>query len=146
MKVILLQDVAKVGRRFDVVDVPHGYAMNKLIPQGFAKEATPEHIKQVNARAEKIAEDNAATEEAFQAAVEALGDTVITISADANENGHLFAALKPEQIAEALQAQGVNILASQVHISTPIKDVGEHAVSLISGENRAEVTVNVSAQ
>ncbi len=50
MQVILLQDVAKIGRRFDVVNVADGYGLNKLIPQGMAKPATPENIKKIKAQ------------------------------------------------------------------------------------------------
>ena len=66
MKVILLQDVAKIGRRFDIVEVPSGYGMNKLIPQGMAKPATPENVKAINAQSAKTEADRAAGDAALQ--------------------------------------------------------------------------------
>ena len=47
MKVILLKDVAKIGRRFEIKEVPDGYALNKLIPKNMAQFATPENIKRI---------------------------------------------------------------------------------------------------
>ena len=55
MKVILLQDVAKIGKRFETVDVPDGYALNMLIPKRMAEPATPENLKRVDARRTKAA-------------------------------------------------------------------------------------------
>lgn len=146
MKVILLQDVAKIGRRFEVVEVPHGYALNKLIPQKLAKEATEVNMKNVNARAEKIASENAAADETFKKAIAALDGKEITVSAEANENGHLFEAMKRERIVEALKAMNAIVTPEQIHIGTPIKSIGAHTVDLISGTERGEVTVQVVAK
>ena len=80
MKVILLQDVAKLGHRFEIVDVPHGHALNKLIPQGLAQEATKQNVQRVKARAERAAADRAATGEAFAAALEEAQNASVTKS------------------------------------------------------------------
>lgn len=145
MKVILLQDVAKIGRRFDIVEVPHGYALNKLVPQGLAKEATSENVKQVKARSEHIAAEHAASDEAFAAAAETLAGKTITIAAPANEQGHLFEAVKPDRIVEAIRDAGATVTPQQIHIGTPIKSVGLHTIDLISGDQRHELTVEVTA-
>ncbi|MEX0930792.1 MAG: 50S ribosomal protein L9 [Candidatus Paceibacterota bacterium] len=143
MKVILLQDVAKIGRRYTVVDVPHGYAMNKLIPQGSAKEATKENIKELKTRTEKAALANAALDQSFQEAVSKIKDVEIKIEVDASENGHLFEALKPERIAESLMAEGISIPRESIHIDKPIKSIGTHTVDLISGTQREKLTFEV---
>ena len=146
MKVILLQDVAKLGRRFDVVNVPDGYGMNKLIPKGMAKPATPENIKRVQAQAAQNDAAKAQVDETFAAAVAAVGDTVIAVTAEANEDGKLFQALKPEVIAEAVAAQvSATILPEQVVIKAPIKHTGEYTMEFSSGETHAPVTINVTA-
>lgn len=146
MKVILLQDVSKIGRRFEVVDVPSGHALNKLIPQGLAEEATPQNVKKVEARAAKTEAERVAADAAFSEALEALAEKEVSIEVDANENGHLFEALKSERIAEALNEEGVNVSAKQIHIKTPIKEVGEQTVELREGEQTGEVTINVVAK
>ena len=77
MKVILLQDVAKIGRRFEIVEVPNGLAQNKLIPQKLATEATDGNVKRVMARNEKLQAQSAADEEGFANAIEAASAIVI---------------------------------------------------------------------
>lgn len=145
MKVILLQDVAKIGRRFETVEVPQGYARNKLIPQGLAKEATTQNVKQVQQRTEKIATEHAAADQAFDDALTALTGKEVIVPAKANENGHLFEAVKPEQIVAAVAAAGVTISPQHVHVGTPIKEIGTHTVALLSGDRRGELTVVVTS-
>lgn len=145
MKVILLQDVAKLGHRFEIVDVPHGHALNKLIPQGLAQEATKQNVQRVKARAERAAADRAATGEAFAAALEEAQNASVTITVDANEQGHLFEALKAEKIAAALQENGLQITESQIHVSTPIKETGTHTLALSEGDRTGEITITVAS-
>lgn len=145
MKVILLQDVAKLGHRFEIVDVPHGHALNKLIPQGLAQEATKQNVQRVKARAERAAADRAATGEAFAAALEEAQNASVTITVDANEQGHLFEALKAEKIAAALQENGLQITESQIHVSTPIKETGTHTLALSEGDMTGEITITVAS-
>lgn len=146
MKVILLQDVAKIGRRFSIVEVPHGFALNKLIPQGLAKEATSENVKQIKAREDKIATEHANADKQFVEAVTSLEGKEITVYVDANENGHLFEALKPQSIVAALEAEGAHLGVEHVHVGTPIKSVGTHMISLVSGDQRTDITLTVSAR
>jgi len=147
MKVILLQDVAKIGRRFDVVEVPSGYGMNKLIPQGMAKPATPENVKAIQAQSEKNAAARAAGDEAFEAVLAAVKDSALEIAVEANEEGGMFQALKAEMVMEAVKEMtGKEITESQVVIKTPIKEVGEHTIELASGTVAANVSVKVVAK
>tara|TARA_B100000745_G_scaffold251865_1_gene174030 strand:- start:1668 stop:2111 length:444 start_codon:yes stop_codon:yes gene_type:complete len=147
MKVILLQDVAKIGRRFDVVTVPDGYGLNKLIPQGMAKPATQENLKAVQAQSATNEAAKAQADEAFTAIVAKVKDVSLEVAVEANEQGHLFQALKAEAVAQEVETKtGVPIRADQVHIKTPIKEVGEHHVGLTSGNTEEFVTVTVVAK
>lgn len=143
MKVILLQDVAKLGRRHEVVEVPAGRAQNMLIPRGMALAATPANVKRLESQKDKQAASAAADTDAFTAAVEKLGDTPVKVTVDANEQDHLYKALTSEEVAAALTAAGVEVNAASVHIGTPIKSLGEHQVSLVHGKTEAPVTVLV---
>lgn len=146
MKVILLQDVAKIGRRFDVVDVPDGYALNKLMPKKMAEAATPENIKRVTARRAKLETDRIAEDAAFDEAVESLKDKTITLEVSANEIGHLFKAVTAAEIIAALADEHVSVTETQIVIATPIKEVGTHTVMLVSGQKRGECTLEVVAK
>lgn len=145
MKVILLQDVAKVGRRFDVAEVANGHALNKLIPNGIAKPATKENLKQVEALKAKGQADAEAVDATFGAALEALKDKEIVITKEANESGHLYEAIKESAVVEALAAVGATVLENQIHIGKPIKEVGAHSIELHSGEQKTEVSIEVVA-
>lgn len=147
MKVILLQDVAKIGHRFEVATVPDGYALNKLIPQKMAQPATPENLKRVQAQAAKAQEGREHDVAEFTAAIEALKDTQVTVTVEANEEGKMFQALKAQTIIDAV-AQEANVTLHEQHIiiATPIKSVGEHTVDLALGDQRGTVSLNVVAK
>ncbi len=144
MKVILLQDVAKIGRRFDIVEVPSGYGMNKLIPQGMAKPATPENVKAVQAQAASNEAAKAQADEAFTELVSKAKEADISITVDANEEGRLFQAIKPEVIAETIAQQtGQEVPLEQIVIKSPIKELGEHTIELVSGDTVVTLTITV---
>lgn len=143
MKVILLRDVAKLGGRFSVVDVPAGYAQNKLIPQGMAQPATPENLKRIEKQSTVKAADAAGAEEQFKALTAQLKDTPIVLTVDANEKGHLFQAVKVADIVTAASTAGLTVVPDTVHITEPIKAVGTHAVPLQLGSLQGDLTLEI---
>ncbi len=146
MKVILLQDVANIGKRFDVANVPDGHAMNKLIPQGMAEVATPENLKRIEARAAKATADQASDDETFEAALEALKDQTLTIAVEANDQGGLFEALKAESVVAAAAELGATLTPDQVVLDEPVKEAGEQTVTVRSGERTGAITLNLVAK
>jgi large subunit ribosomal protein L9 len=144
MKVILLQDVAKIGKRSDVVDVPDGYAMNQLIPKRMAEPATAQNQKRVAKLQADAEATRAADRERFEKAQAALTETKVTIAMETNELGHLFKAVSEKDIAEAAQAVGIDIDEAMIQVGDPIKEVGEHPVKLIRGEDVADFTIEVA--
>lgn len=143
MKVILLKDVAKIGRRYEEVTVPSGYALNMLIPQGAAQTATKENIKRVGALKSRQAADTSASDEALTIALEALAATPLVIKAEANEQDHLFEAIKAEMIAESAKAAGYYIAAGALSITEPIKALGEFKIPVSQGDITGELTISV---
>lgn len=141
MKVILLQDVAKVGLRHDTVEVPNGYALNKLIPKQQAVPATPENQQRMKRELEKRAEANKVMETAFADANEALQHKTLTITVEANEKGHMFEALKPESIVAAAKEENITLTPEMIEIDAPIKEVGEHTLMLTNGTDKQPFTV-----
>lgn len=143
MKVILLQDVAKIGKRFSITEVPDGYALNQLIPKKLAEPATPINLKRIERRQATLAATKEASDTRFDAAVAALGETVVTVSVEANEQGHLFQAVHEADIIAAATASGVAIDRSMLKIPSPIKSVGEHEVHLVGGKKNHLFTISV---
>jgi large subunit ribosomal protein L9 len=144
MKVILLRDVAKIGKKGSIVEVPLGFAQNKLLPNKMAKPATPENIKLMAHSKEMQQKTEAEETEHFKALLKALEATTVTVTAETNAQGHMFQALKPEAVAEGLTAAlGEKILVSHVTMLTPIKSTGEHLVTFSWGKNKKDIPVHV---
>jgi large subunit ribosomal protein L9 len=144
MKVILLKDVAKIGRRFDTVDVSDGYALNKLIPKNLAQAATPENLKRLQHVSAKVAKDREEQESHFRETLSALKDVEVQIAVEASSEGRMFQALKAEAIAEAIKiATGHELSVEHFIMKTPIKSTGEHIVDIASGSVHGTVTLSV---
>lgn len=143
MKVILLQDVAKIGRRNEVVDVPNGYAMNQLIPSRKAEPATPVNLKKISKVHAEMAANASNIEAVFTAAKEALSVEPLVIEADMNEQEHLFQAINDADVVAAAEAKGIAITSAMVNFPEVIKSAGEHTVLLQAGEHNASFTINV---
>lgn len=145
MKVILLQDVAKIGKRAEVVEVPNGYALNQLIPKGMAQPATKQNRKRVAQLQAKAEQDAAAVAETFTQTVAALQQDPLQITAEANEQGHLYQGIGAKEIAAAATARGHALQSEQVTLSAPIKTLGEHTITLTQGTATDEVPVTITA-
>lgn len=124
MEIILKKDVANLGHADDIVTVKSGYAINYLIPQGYAILATAsakkQHEETIRQRAHKEAKF-IADAQALAAKIEAVG---ITVSAKVGESGKLYGAVTAAQVAEVLAAAGVEVDKKNIAVSD-IKELGE---------------------
>lgn len=145
MKVIFLKDVGGVGQRGGVKEVSDGYAQNFLIPNGSAEQATPEKVKALEAALKKQAVEKEEEAAAREKIVQGLNGTRIEIAARATEKGGLFKAIGAKDIARALANVGSNISEDSIHLSKPLKEVGEYEVDVASGNARAQLTIVVKA-
>lgn len=130
MKIILLDDVNKVGRRGEVRDVSDGYARNFLIPKKLALHATAGNMKnlqsiknQQQAKADRAKDDA----EALRARIEAL---TFEDRRQASEEGKLFGSVTTQDMVEFLDRQGIKIERKRLHLEEPIKTLGETSVSI----------------
>jgi large subunit ribosomal protein L9 len=140
MKVILLDDVAKVGRRGEVRDVSDGYARNFLIPKKLALGASAgnlknlEHIKkQQDSKAERIKDDA----HGLQRQIEALA---YEERRQASEEGKLFGSVTSQDIADFLGRHGVKIERRRIHLDEPIKSLGE---TMVPVRLHADITAHI---
>jgi large subunit ribosomal protein L9 len=147
LKIILLEEVRKVGKKGDVVEVSDAYARNVLIKQKKALEATKENqnslkLKQKNE--EKIAAEN--LEEA-KAQKEKLDSAQVTVRVKTGENGRLFGSISSKEIADAAKEQlGLELDRKKIVLENPIKSIGEMAVTVkLHPQVRAELKVKVES-
>lgn len=143
MKVILLRDVAKIGRKGAVVEVPSGYAQNQLIPKGQAKPATPENLKAVERGHTVAAAANQAAIERFIEAKHQLQNTALVIDGQKSDHGHLFAAIKPVVIVSAANNANISLEENWLYIPSPIKTTGEHQLELRYKDQKASFKINI---
>lgn len=147
MKVILLRDVARIGKKGEVKNVPDGHAQNFLLPRKFAEMATAENIIRIEReRTHKMAHREAA-EARFSEFLKTHSEQPIELRAPANEGGHLFKGLRAEDVARALaHASGSPIRPEDVTLERPIKELGTHTISVAYGGVRGEAIINVIKQ
>jgi large subunit ribosomal protein L9 len=147
MKVLLLQDVFKLGRAGDVKRVADGYGRNFLLPQGLAVLATPGALKQVKRiKSQATVERNALNEE-LGAVAEQLSGMVLSFTARASETGKLYGSITTQMIADSIgEKTGVEINKRQV-FTQPLRSVGEHIVQIrLTVDLVPEVTVVVNRE
>jgi large subunit ribosomal protein L9 len=142
MKVLLCEDITKLGWLGDVVEVNVGYARNYLLPQGLAKVATEASIRSIAEEKAKRAVQRISDSKRLENAAKAVEGAEAVVAAKANEQGHLFGSVNERQIAANLRAQGFEVADAIVQLPEHIKQVGTHAVTLKFADN-ITATVNV---
>jgi large subunit ribosomal protein L9 len=130
MKVLLLQDVYKLGRAGDVKKVANGYGRNYLIPQGLAVLATPGALAQADRIREQADQQRAIINEEMSGIAKQIEGMVLTFPARASETGRLYGSVNTRMIAEKLSDQiGVEISHRQID-SQPLRTIGQHTVNV----------------
>ena len=130
MKVILLQDVKKMGKKGDVIEASDGYARNYLFPRKLAEEATANALHVVNAKKENERKKKLAELEAAQKLAAELKGKEVTINAKAGDNGRLFGAITNKDVAEAINSEfNLSIDKKKVVVNT-IKVAGTYEVEV----------------
>lgn len=147
MKVILLDDVPKVGRRGEVRDVSDGYARNFLLPQKLALGATAGNLRNLNVI--KANQDSRAARLKAQAETQAQAIEVLAFSQarQASEEGRLFGSVGKNDVAAFLAERGVVVEKRRIVLDEPIKSVGEYLVPIrLHGDVTANLKVSVTRE
>ncbi|MBL7142573.1 MAG: 50S ribosomal protein L9 [Candidatus Pacebacteria bacterium] len=140
MKIILLKDVERVGKQFEVKEVKEGYARNFLIDKGLAKPATEEALKWLEVQKE-IQEKKAEEElKKAQELASKIDDMELAIAVKVGEEGQLFESINAQKISDKLKEMGFEVKKTQVDLPEPIKEIGEFPVK-IKLEHNLEVEI-----
>ncbi len=142
----MLQDVGGVGQRGKVVEVSDGYALNLLIPQGKAIQATPE--KEAEAKKRLAAESAHKQEEEAKLvdAIKALEHAEIKLTAKATEKGGLFKAITAIDLAQAiLDQKKLHVPHACIQLVKPLKETGEHIVEVKKDKVVGKMRVTIAA-
>jgi large subunit ribosomal protein L9 len=143
MKVILMEDIKKIGKMGQIVDVANGFARNYLVPKGLAVEANTKNIRSVEHGKKIVHEKARKLKDSAQDLSSKISAMTITIKAKAGEEGKLFGSVTTMDIAEALNSEGIEIDKKRISLEEPIKRLGSYFVSV---KLHHEVSVQLNIQ
>lgn len=147
MKIILLKDVAKVGKKYDVKDISEGYAQNLLIPKGLAVAATPDVLKRVELEKARDEGERKIRNELLLKNLSDLDGKTVTIIEKANDKGHLFAGIHKPEIIPAIEKQTqLQIDAEHMILEKPIKELGMHSIEVRVGNKSIKFNLDVRSK
>ena len=143
MKVILTEEIRGLGTRGDVVNVKDGYARNYLLPKNLAREATAGNLKSIEQERKKWALLANEEKEAAQKAAQSVQGIKITVQKRAGDAGQLFGSVTANEIADALEAKGINVDKRRIELAHAIKTMGVHDVDV---RLHREVTAHIQVE
>lgn len=129
MKVILLQDIKNLGKKWDIKEVSDGYARNFLLPKKLVEMAADSALQKVDKLKEKEANLQKEGLEKTQELASALQGKEIVISAKEKE-GKLFGSISAKDIIKILKKDNIILPASAIEIESPIKEIGEYEIKI----------------
>lgn len=140
MKVILLKDVPKLGKKFEVKNVSDGHALNLLIPQGLVAVATDALVKKMESEKAVLIEKRKKEEAELAKHLEKISEKPLEMVVKANPKGHLFSSIHKAEIARELRVQfGIPVEADFVKLEKPIKEIGDHVVEVSAAGKSAKL-------
>ena len=146
VNLILQESIPSLGEAGDLVKVKVGYARNCLVPQRMAIVATQANVKQLEHQKRVVAEKVAKEHKDQTVMRDRLASVRLEVGAQAGESGKLFGSVTAAQIGELLKERGFKVDRRKIALSEPIKEIGEHKVSVrLHHDVIAEILVVVSA-
>lgn len=131
MKVVLIEDVKKLGIKGEIKEVADGYARNYLIPQGLAEEATKTKVKEIKEKSLKEEKQRISEKEKAEELKNKLHGQRLEIKVKAGSGDKLFGAVTGKEISDSLQAAfGVKIDKKKIETGEPIKHLGTHTIKI----------------
>lgn len=147
MRVILLNDVENLGKKFEIKNVADGYAKNFLLPKGLAKMATKNAVLWAETQRDIAANASEQDLKRIQQLASSIDGQEIIIAVKTGEKNQLFESVNSQKIAEKLKEAGFEIDKKQIDIAEPIKELGEFPVKIKFSHNlEADIEVIVSEQ
>lgn len=146
MKVILIQDLKGKGKKGDVIDVNPTYAMNVLIKQKIAVEATANNLNENRGQKNAQAFHHGEEVKKFQAIADGLKDKVLTVGLKFGANGKAFGSITKQEVFNKLMELNIPADKKMILDFEPIKSVGEYKITIqFMKEVKCEVKVQVVA-
>ncbi len=142
MKVILLKDVPKLGKKNEIKDVSDGFAQNALLPKKLAQIATPAALQTLKENQERLNVAQNKELESIKLAIEELKNKKIVVELPANGQGHLFSKFKVEQLRKVFKEKNISFDIKYI-VPFEYKETGEHVVKIKSPQLNGEFTIEI---
>lgn len=130
MKVILKEDLDKIGKTGEVINVKPGFGRNYLIPRGLAVEATRKNVSQLEHEKRLIDDQQSRRKRSAEKIAQDLDAVSLTIPCKVGEADKLFGSVTTREIAEALREEGFEVDKSEIIIEEPMKSLGVYNVTV----------------
>ena len=131
MKIILTQDVKKLGKKGGIIEVSDGYARNYILPQKLGVEANSKNLNDLNLQISNEEKTMQRLLEEAQALAEKIGKQTVVVSMKAGEGGKVFGSVSSKEIAAAIKAQSdLEIDKKKIQLSEPIRSFGVHEAGI----------------
>ena len=145
MKLILKEDISKLGRKGDIVNVAKGYARNYLIPKNMAMVATTKNVtmaERMQAKRQAVLEESSELADSMQ---QALADAHLVIAQNSTDEGTLYAGVTNTQIIESIEKFSTfKLEEDQVIVENQVKEIGLHTVKIqLSTDVNFDVTLEI---
>jgi large subunit ribosomal protein L9 len=144
MQLVLIEDVAHLGKQGDVVEVKPGYGRNYLLPNSLATIPTAHNLKLLDRYKIRIQQAREAKIADLKVLAEQIQRINVTVEANATDEGHLYGSVGPQEVSKSLRGRNLPVDPDMVKMEEPIKELGLYAVKLALGyEIESEVKVLV---
>jgi|TARA_B110000967_G_scaffold191279_1_gene216778 large subunit ribosomal protein L9 len=144
MQIILLENIMKLGKIGDQVEVKNGFGRNYLLRQGKALRASKENIEFVGNKKNELNKKNEEAKKQFKEIADKILNKTLKFNKESKENGELYASIKPKEVSNAfVDVLKVTINPSQIDLRQEITQVGKYKINI---NLHAEITVNVNLQ
>ncbi len=145
MKIILLQDIKNLGKKYEIKEVADGYARNFLFPKNLAKPATEKMMKWLELQKETEAKKAESELQKVQSLASSVDGLEVVIPVKVGEEGQLFESIDSKKVCEKIKELGFKIKKDQIELVQPIKELGEFPVKIHFKHNlEAEIKVIVA--
>jgi large subunit ribosomal protein L9 len=147
MKIILFEDVPRVGKIGAVVKVADGFFRNYLFPKKMAVEATPENMKLLEHRKKTLEKVSDREKTEAEELTRKLAEITIRVRLKAGENDRLFGSVTSAELADKLKEAGYDVDRKKIHLTDPIRSLGEFPVEIkLHPEVTTKITVLVEKE
>lgn len=147
MKVLLKQDVEKLGHKGDIIDVAPGFGRNYLIPRQLAVEVTPQNIKQIELQRQSLLKKIEKEKLSAQELIDRLNQVKLVFRRKAGEKDMIFGSVSAGDIKEELEKLGFSLEKKRILLDEPIRRLGHYTIPIkVYRDEKAEIHVEVARE